>query len=304
MNAMNEMRNATIGYISPSQGTRLRWVVWKTTNKPHRGTILLLNGRGEYMEKYDETAADLNKRGFDVFSFDWRGQGFSTRMLPNRQKGFVETYADYLGDLGGFIRTVMMPNADAPFFLLAHSMGGHVGLRYLHDHPGLFKRVVLTAPLIDIAMPSLLKNALRFYACWAVKLGFGENYAPGAGDNKPQRFENNKLTSDRGRFERMKRQLLETPGLALGGVTHQWLWATFRSVDRLCAKGFIESMETPTLMVAAQKDRIVSLEAQKAMQKRMPQCQLVTLENARHEILVEADEIRNRFWKIFDAFLK
>ncbi|MEN8243501.1 MAG: alpha/beta hydrolase [Thermodesulfobacteriota bacterium] len=266
--------------------------------------MLLLNGRSEYVEKNDETAADLNKRGFDVFSFDWRGQGLSARMLPNRQKGFVETYADYLGDLDGFIRAVMVPNAIAPFYLLAHSLGGHVGLRYLHDHPGLFKRAVLTAPLIDIAMPSVLKNALRVYARWAVKLGFGENYVPGAGDHKPPRFENNKLTSDRGRFERMKRQLLETPGLALGGVTHQWLWATFRSIDRLCAKGFIENMETPTLMVAAQNDRIVSLAAQKAMQKRMPQCQLVTLENARHEILVEADEIRNRFWKIFDAFLK
>lgn len=266
--------------------------------------MLLLNGRGEYMEKYDETAADLNKRGFDVFSFDWRGQGLSARMLPNRQKGFVETYADYLRDLDRFIRTVMMPNAHAPFYLLAHSMGGHVGLRYLHDHPGLFRRVVLTAPLIDIAMPSVLKTALRVYVDWAVKWGFGENYTPGAGDNKPQRFENNKLTSDPGRFERMKRQLLDTPGLALGGVTHQWLLATFRSIDQLRAKGFIENMETPTLMVAAQNDQIVSFEAQKAMQKRMPQCQLVTLENAKHEILVESDEIRSLFWKIFDVFLK
>ena len=301
---MNEMRNATIGYMTPRQGIRLRWGVWKTTIESHRGTVLLLNGRGEYVEKYDETAADLNERGFDVYSFDWRGQGFSTRMLPNRQKGFVETYADYLGDLDLFIKTIMMPNAHAPFYLLAHSMGAHVGLRYLHEHPGLFKRAVLTAPLIDIAMSPILKNALRVYTRWAVKCGFGENYAPGTGNNKPQRFENNKLTSDRGRFERVRRQLLEMPGLALGGVTHQWLLATFRSIDRLSAKGFIENMETPTLMVAAQNDRIVSIEAQKAMQKRLPQCQLVILESAMHEILVEADEIRNRFWKIFDDFLK
>jgi len=301
---MNEMIDATTGYMSPSQGIKLRWAVWKTTIKPHRGTMLLLNGRGEYVEKHDETAADLNRRGFDVYSFDWRGQGLSSRLLPNRQKGFVETYADYLGDLDRFIRDIMMPNANAPYSLLAHSMGGHVALRYLHDHPGLFKQVVLTAPMIDIAMGSALKNALRVYVRWAVKWGFGENYVPGAGDNKPQPFENNKLTSDRKRFQRMKRQLLETPGLALGGVTHQWLLATFRSIDRLCAKSFTENMETPTLMVAAKNDQIVSLEAQKAVQKRMPQCQLVIFENARHEILVEADEIRNKFWNRFDDFLK
>lgn len=300
------MNNATFGYVSTTRDIKLRWGIWKTMLQPHRGTVLLLAGRGEFLEKYHETATDLTGRGFDVYSFDWRGQGLSSRMLVNPQKGYVETYDDYLQDLNHFIQTNMTPNARPPYYLLAHSMGGHLGLRYLHDHCDLFKQTILTAPLIDIAMPLLLKTALKAYVRGAVALGFGAHYVPGAGDSNPQEniFENNKLTSDRRRFERTNRQLIETPGLALGGVTHKWLRATFLSIDRLLRTGFPEKMETPILMVAAGKDCVVSNKAQENLKTRLPHCQLAALENAKHEILVEADDIRERFWKIFDDFLK
>jgi lysophospholipase len=227
-------------------------------------------------------------------------------MLANPQKGYVETYDDYLKDLDHFIQSIMTPNARGPYYLLAHSMGGHLGLRYLHDHGDLFKQTILTAPLIDIAMPSFLKTVLKVYVRGVVLLGLGDNYVPGAGDSNPQGnlFENNKLTSDRRRFQRTNRQLIETPGLALGGVTHQWLHATFQSIDRLLKVGFLEKIETSILMVAAGKDRVVSNKAQETINVRLPLCRLALLEKSKHEILVEADDIRGRFWKIFDDFFK
>jgi len=267
--------------------------------------MLLLSGRGEYLEKYTETVADLTQRGYDVYAFDWQGQGLSSRMLVNRHKGYVQSYDDYLADLHYFIKTAMTPSAKAPFYLLAHSMGAHIGLRYLHDHLTIFQGVVLTAPLIDIGMSPLLKKFLRTYVRVAIKLGLAKRYVPGAGDVNPngQEFENNKLTNDRMRFERMNRQLSENPGLVLGGVTHQWLLATFCSIDRIGAKGFIERINLPVLIVTAGNDSIVSLNAQKSIYKRLPQCRLVIIENAKHEILVEADEFRNQFWQAFDEFI-
>ena len=202
-------------------------------------------------------------------------------------------------------KTAVAPSAKAPFYLLAHSMGAHIGLRYLHDHYTLFQGAVLTAPLIDIAMSPMLKKALRTYVRAAIKLGLAKRYVPGASDGKPHRqeFENNKLTSDRVRFERMIHQLNAKPDLVLGGVTHQWLLATFCSIDRIGAKGFIESIKLPVLIVAAGNDSIVSLNAQQTLYKRLPQSCLVILENAKHEILVEADEFRNQFWQAFDEFI-
>jgi len=302
---MNDMGPASFRYMSTNQGVNLRWGLWKTTAKNHCGTMLLLSGRGEYLEKYQETVADLTQRGYDVYAFDWRGQGLSSRMLANRHKGFVHSYDDYLADLDYFVQTRMVPNAKAPFYLLAHSMGAHIGLRYLHDHYTLFQGAVLTAPLFDIAMSSMLKKALRTYVRAAIKLGFAKRYVPGANDGNPHRhaFENNKLTSDRVRFERMNHLLNEKPDLVLGGVTHQWLLATFCSIDRICAKGFVESIKLPVLIVAAGSDSIVSRNAQQSIYKRLPQCRLIILESAKHEILVEADKFRNQFWQALDEFI-
>lgn len=267
--------------------------------------MLLLAGRGEYLEKYHETATELTQRGFDVYSFDWRGQGLSSRMLANRQKGHVNTYDDYLNDLDFFVTTIMMPGAKAPFSILAHSMGGHIALRYLNRRPDIFEKVVLTAPLIDLAMPPVLKTILKAYVWVAVKVGLGNRYVPGAGDSRRpgQTFADNKLTSDRVRFENMRRLLKELPDLALGGVTHRWLLATFRSVGRLRKQDLAEKISIPVLIVAAGSDEIVSLKAQKALRNRLPQGRLETLLNARHEILVEADEFRDLFWRAFDSFI-
>ena len=300
------MGYASFEYITATQGVNLRWGLWKTSTKSHCGTMLLLSGRGEYLEKYKETVADLNQRGYDVYAFDWRGQGLSSRMLSNRHKGYVQSYDDYLADLDYFVQRVVAPRAKAPLYLLAHSMGAHIGLRYLHDHYTLFQGAVLTAPLIDIAMSPKLKTALRIYVCAAIKLGLAKRYVPGANDGNPHRqaFESNKLTSDRMRFERMIHQLNAKPDLVLGGVTHQWLQATFCSIDHMCAKGFIESIKLPVLIVAAGNDSVVSLNAQQTLSKRLPQSRLVILEKAKHEIFVEADEFRNQFWQAFDEFIQ
>lgn len=299
------MGDGTVGYMATTKSVTLRWGVWKTRANAHCGTILLLSGRGEYLEKYLETVADLTQRGFDVYAFDWRGQGLSSRMLSNCHKGYVQSYDDYLADLDYFVQTAMVPTAKAPFYILAHSMGAHVGLRYLYDHFSLFQGAVLTAPLFDVAMSPLLRKILRVYVRVAITLGLAKRYVPGAHDGRPhkQSFENNQLTSDRKRFDRTNCQLSEQPDLILGGVTHQWLQATFCSIDHICAKGFIERIFCPVLIVAAGNDTIVSLNAQEAIHKRLLHGHLVILENAKHEILVEADEIRKQFWQAFEKFI-
>ena len=73
-----------------------------------RGTVCLLQGRGEAIEKYFETVGDLRRRGFAVAIFDWRGQGGSDRRLRNPLKAHVDSFAEYDRDLEAF-----MPAGDA-----------------------------------------------------------------------------------------------------------------------------------------------------------------------------------------------
>ena len=52
-----------------------------------KGTVCVFGGRGEFIEKYFETISELRQRGFAVAIMDWRGQGHSSRQLPDRAQG-------------------------------------------------------------------------------------------------------------------------------------------------------------------------------------------------------------------------
>ena len=70
-----------IGMLKLPDGAVIRHACWEPPQPP-RATLLMLNGRSEFIEKYDELARDWTARGYRVFSLDWRGQGRSTRPLP------------------------------------------------------------------------------------------------------------------------------------------------------------------------------------------------------------------------------
>lgn len=289
--------------MSAQDGHSLRYGIWHCQKEKKRGSIILLAGRREFMEKYVETTGELNERGYDVYSFDWRGQGLSARMLSNRHKGFIDSYDTYLNDLHVFVKNIVQPDAESPHLILAHSMGGHVALRYLHDHPKAVEKAVLVSPMIDILIPSVPKWLVRFAAHIAVKMGFDDAYVLGSEDyNHHARFEGNRLTSDPLRFMDIKNTIAENPDLALGGVTYGWLSATLESIEMLSDPGFAEKITTPVLMVSAGDDRIVSLNAQRTISRCLKNCTLIDIPGARHEILVETNEIRFSFWDAFDSF--
>lgn len=79
--------------------------------------MLLLQGLSEFLEKYTEVAWGLTGRGFEVMSFDWRGQGHSPPGDGSRAMVFERHLADLAEVLDG-----QWPGE--PPLLLAHSMGG------------------------------------------------------------------------------------------------------------------------------------------------------------------------------------
>lgn len=293
-----------IDYFQSADGVRIRWGCLPAPPASSCGTVVLLNGRTEYMEKYAETAADLNQRGFAIYSMDWRGQGLSDRLTANRLKGHVGRFRDYLDDLEHLVQQAQR-QGPSPFLLMGHSMGGHIGIRYLREYDHPFTRAVLTSPMIDIELPAVPRRLLHVYAKLAGRLGFGRVFTPGgaAYEHKDRIFDNNPLTSDPVRFQRRLADLDANPRLALGGVTYGWLQAAFDSIDRVAAPGYARGLTLPLLIVRATEERIVSREAQKCFCRRAPDCRLVDIPEARHEVLVETDAKRRLFWEAFDRFV-
>ena len=120
-----------------------------------RATVVVLPGRGEFIEKYAETTGDLLARGFATAHVEWRGQGLSDRLLPLRDPGHINDYREYLEDLRAALDRCKELELPRPFVMLAHSMGGQIGLRFLHDAPGAFAAAVMTAPMWGIRLEPL-----------------------------------------------------------------------------------------------------------------------------------------------------
>ena len=201
-------------WATASDEARLRVAVWHAAGG--KGTILLFPGRTEYIEKYGRVACALTSAGFTVATIDWRGQGFSDRLAEDRLLGHVLLFGDYQRDVAALLQVIHRMNLPAPFHLLAHSMGGHIALRYLHDHPGVIERAVLVSPMIDIFKSSISRWFVRTLTYVAGKAGRNQAYVIGSGDYSldAERFEGNRLTSDPKRFLDEKKAIEENPDLA------------------------------------------------------------------------------------------
>ena len=288
----------------------MRGGLWERAGTPKRGICVLLNGHSEFLEKYGEVTEELTARGFVVASLDWRGQGASERRGANRA-AHVANFEAYDSDLGALLLQTVMPLQRAagdkplPVIALGHSMGAHILLRHLHDHPRRFAAAVLVSPMLEIDLGKYSARTARavLFALnlWrpSTKLVFGaENHDP-----LDIAFENNVVTSDRTRFERTKRLIAAQPFLRINGPTFGWMRAAFRSMQMMTRRGYAEDIATPLLVFGAGHDRIVSTEAIRQFVKRLPDARYVEIEDSEHEILMERDSIRARFWAEFDAFI-
>jgi len=295
--------NVVTGTLKTPDGVALRFARWEPP-AGRRGTICILPGRTEWIEKYFETVRDLRSRGFAVAILDWRGQGMSDRALGNRLKGYVRSFADYDLDLETFMREVVLPDCPPPIFALAHSMGATVLIRAAYRGHRWFDRLVLVAPMLAIA--GIDSMALASMAMRAMRIvGLGTSYVPGrnAGVMDLRPFAGNILTTDPVRYARNAAILQAEPTLALGGPTVAWCDAAFRAMRAIGEPSYVGRIRHPILIVGAGRDAIVSNAAIEDFTTLLRAGSHLVVVGAQHEILMERDQMRSQFWAAFDAFV-
>jgi len=222
--------------LKTRDGISLRFARWPAP-PGRKGTVCLFPGRAEFIEKYFETARDLRARGFAVAALDWRGQGGSERILRNRRKGYVRSFAQYQIDLETFIHEVVLPDCPPPVFALAHSMGATILLRTAHAGHRWFDRMVLLAPMI--ALPGMHRmTGTRMTVRMLRSVGLGSLYVPGGDASVLQQrpFIGNLITSDPVRYARNVAVLEAEPSLATGWPTVAWTDSAFRVMAELTCK--------------------------------------------------------------------
>ncbi len=289
--------------LEASDGVRLRGALWRGTGgAASRGLVLLLNGRTEFVEKGALPAAELVARGFAVASVDWRGQGLSQRLTATPLKGHVAKFTDYHLDLAALMAHREVAGVAGPRLMMAHSMGGTIGLGAIKRGLLAPAAVILSAPMLGINLRPSRRLLSPITLRLARPLGKLESWPPFEVVDEPQvftGFESNTLTGDEALFEWTAAALRREPALQLGLPTLGWLSAAFVEMTWLAVQG---PLDCPGLCLLGSREEVVDPALVRAIAGRQ-KMKLVEIEGARHEVLFETEARRAEAWTAIDRFL-
>ncbi len=303
-----------------------------------RAAVVIANGRTESYLKYRELALTLWCRGYAVYMPDHRGQGLSTRVLAYRDgvtrrredetpgqyvnRGHVEDFDNHVGDLEHFVHQVVPANV--PRLLLAHSMGGAIGLRLLQKQPALFVAAALSSPMLGVPV----QFACGGLAAWGEQRG-RDAYVPGSGpwadeERYPYREDLAFLlrvgwhyTGSPVRHDLWHREFAlprrapdgRIEDLRIGGPTLGWFAAACDIVDKLQSDA--ARVRIPVLVLIAADDTVIPEGRQRALCAAIAAnaappggCRAVRIDEARHEMFIERDQARDRLLSEVFAFFE
>lgn len=282
-------------WVRAADGLRLRIAHWPA--QAAQGTVFLLPGRTEYIEKYGLAATDLTARGFSVVAIDWRGQGLSDHVHADHARGHILRFSDFQHDLDALLAAGAALGLPQPWGLLAHSMAGAIALRRLMGtHP--FAAAAFTAPMWGIALPRWLRPASLPLARAFDGRPLAQNYVPGSGPAPyvlRTAFLDNLLTTDAAMWAYLVEQAAGEPGFVLGGPSVNWVAESLLECRALAAQ---PSPALPCLTALGSAERVVDAAAIRERMGRWPGGRLMDFAGARHEVMMERAEARARF---FDA---
>ena len=266
-----------------------------------RGTVVLLQGRNECIEKYYETIRHFTDRGLWVATFDWRGQGLSDRLLKNPLRGHVRRFHHLEADLSIFLETIVLPETRLPFCLVAHSMGALVALSMAPELTNRIERMALIAPFVELSNQAIPTWATRMITRIMRMSGLG--WLSSGRDRFPHPFEGNALTTDIDRYARNQALYLKHPELRLGPPTTSWVNEMLGAMRRVSRFEHLDGIHVPTLLIGAGNDPIVAPQAIESLGNRFRAGRAIIIDGARHELLQEADRYRIAALAAIDAFI-
>jgi lysophospholipase len=273
--------------------------------------VVCLPGLSEFGEKYFETARELNAHNIAFYVIDWMGQGGSGRYLGNPLMRHAASFDEDIEDLHHLV-TKHILNSDIhpdiggiPLVMLGHSMGGHLGLKFLAKYPGMFTCAAFTAPFLGIHSLSRIPGFLLRFIAGSLYGISPTHYAIGQKDWAIGQRPNpgyDEFSSDLARGSLHERWMVCNPELRLGGVTTRWVFEALKSCHSLAKD--LRSIETHCLVAMADKEKIVDNIAILKLPYTMKKITLLKMHHAKHEILMEPDNIRNVFMDSFYQLIK
>lgn len=265
---MNSPLKQSHGYVEGVGRIRLHYRAWEVEN-PQAG-IILVHGMFEHSRRYEEFAAHMAGHGFSVFLPDLRGHGAS-----EGRRGHVRSFDVLLQDLDRFRREVQgLVPLDLPLFLIGHSLGGLISLRYLEEYEASFDGAIMTSPWLGTAVAIPRWQVLAAAVLNRILPAFPF----------PFRLDPDDLTQDPERSADYR----EDPQIH-STITPRLFTEISSAIETALRRG--DRIGVPVLFLLAGGDRIVDTERSLAFARSLPSEDITVevLEKQHHEVLQERD---------------
>lgn len=268
------------GYLEGLGQLRLHYRAWEAPRP--EAALIVVHGLFEHSGRYQEVAEFMVGRGFSTYALDLRGHGLSAG-----RRGHARRFEVLLQDLDRFRHEVQGLAPDGiPLFIVAHSLGGLVGLRYLEEYRSAVAGAVITSPWLGTAVRTPRWMVLAANVLDRVLPAFPFRY----------HLDPATLTHDRERVGNYR----EDPEIH-AILTPRLFTETSAAMHLALQRG--DRIDVPVLFLLAGDDRVVDTERSLAFARSLPSDRVVVevLDGLFHEVLQE--EGRDRVFRRIHAWL-
>jgi acylglycerol lipase len=136
------------GRFHGAEGRQIYWQSWRA-EVPTRAVIVLAHGAAEHSGRYGYVVERLVPAGYPIWALDHQGHGRS-----EGRRAVIDRIAQAVADIDTVVDTAAGEEAEAPLFLLGHSMGGALALSYTFEHQRKLDALILSAPAATLETTS------------------------------------------------------------------------------------------------------------------------------------------------------
>jgi alpha-beta hydrolase superfamily lysophospholipase len=266
------------GNVTSSDQMELVWQSWLPSNP--KGVVTIVHGLAEHGGRYQDTAKALTAAGWAVYTVDLRAHGLSPNP-PRAGRVHVNRFEDYFRDVDALTGLAAQNHPGLPLFLLGHSMGGLISIRYSLEKPDKLAGVIISSPALgihpDVRLPIFLK----------IMVGVLSRLAPRF--RVPSDLDTNAISRDPG----VVKAYIDDP-LISQKVSTRWYAEFFKSIKK--ANEGAASLRIPMLLMQSGADQLVDPDAPRRWQEEAPRemVDLVVWDGLFHEMLNEPEKVQVR----------
>lgn len=243
------------------------------------GAMVICHDACESYLRYMEWACYFYDLGYQVYLFDFRGHGRSSRSVPNRSVTHISDFDEYAKDLADITSRI---DRKMPLLLTAFGMGGPVALRYLQKNPRRVRSACLISPLLSIVLPAP-RGLYRYRLSRSVRKGLSEELLPGSDLHRSEETYSESGWHSFARYAWYRQVRATDSGLQNSAYTMGWLKAALDASDTVLASP-TKKITSRVLLIEAGEDRIVPADSYQKLMQLLENGHYLRLSEAEHRI--------------------